>query len=81
MLSFKKELYYTGKEDRKSKNTGNEYTILNFLGENGQSFSAMADGLTRDMFEMLQQMELVSATFLFSQYMNNWNVKVISIEM
>lgn len=41
MITFEKELIYTGQETRKSQKTDNDYTLLSFLGENGQTFTTL----------------------------------------
>lgn len=43
MITFEKELIYTGKQDRISKKTNNPYTLVNYLGETGESFSTIAE--------------------------------------
>ena len=42
MLEFIEELVVTGIDERVSKQ-GNKYTIVNYLGENGQTFGTICD--------------------------------------
>ena len=42
MLEFIEELVVTGIDERISKQ-GNKYTIVNYLGENGQTFGTVAE--------------------------------------
>lgn len=42
MLKFNEKLIYTGHSERTSKQSGEIYTIVNFLGSDGQSFGVIA---------------------------------------
>lgn len=61
MLEFREErMILTGINSRISKNTGEEYKIINFLGENGQTFGCMAEC---DIPLTLKQLDEVSVHF------------------
>ena len=78
MLSFIREINYTGFEVRESKKSGQAYTLLNFLGEDGKSFSAMYKGDDFD-FSTLKQLDLVTVHFKLSQYNRDLNLSVVEI--
>lgn len=42
MLKFREKVIYTGKKDLISKK-GREYTIVNFLGDDGNTFGTVAE--------------------------------------
>lgn len=61
MLEFREErIILTGIDTRISKNTGEEYKIINFLGENGQTFGCMAEC---DIPGNLKQLDEVNVLF------------------
>lgn len=57
MLILKKELFCTGIEKRTSKN-GNEYTLIKYLEENGDTFSTVFIG-DISMLSNIKRMENV----------------------
>lgn len=79
MLEFEKEVIFTGMTERTSKKTESKYILVNFLGETGETFSAMSEGVTRDRFESLKQLDTVLAKFSLNKYGNNLNIKVLDI--
>ena len=61
MFEFKETLILTGIENRIS-NSGRKYTIANFLGENGRTFSCVVDC---PVPEGLKQLDKVEVDFKF----------------
>lgn len=57
MLDFTKKMIYTGKINRTGKN-GKSYTIVNYLGENGVTFSTIADCEIPEEIKQLDQVEV-----------------------
>lgn len=57
MLEFMEELIVTGVDERISKQ-GNKYTIINYLGETGQTFGTVCECPVPN----LKQLEKVNAT-------------------
>lgn len=81
MLTFEKDLIYTGMSERTSKKTEKKYIIANFLGEDGQTFSAMSDELiSKAKFDSIEQLDKVSTILSLSKFNNNLNMKLLSIE-
>ena len=76
MFKFTEEVIYTGAVTRKSKKTDKEYTLLNFLDENGQSVSAIADC----DIPKLNQLDRMLATFKLElgRYMQ---LKIVDIQV
>lgn len=57
MLKFKEKIIMTGIERRVSKQ-GNEYLIINYLGENGQTFGTIAECFIPDGLKQLDKVEV-----------------------
>lgn len=57
MLDFTKKMIYTGKVSKIGKN-GQKYTIVNYLGENGVTFSTIADCEVPEDIKQLDQVEV-----------------------
>lgn len=53
MLEFERVLIYTGKEERTNKK-GDKYTLISFLGDNGQTVTALLDCRPLDL-KVLQE--------------------------
>lgn len=67
--------------ERTSKKTEKKYIIVNFLGEDGQTFSAMSDELiSKAKFDSIEQLDKVSTILSLSKFNNNLNMKLLSIE-
>lgn len=79
-MVFKSEKIVTGIETRKSKKTGNDYTVINYLNENGSTFSSMVSDdcpLPAD----LKQLSKVQVEFEVSFYNGNvTGLKTIDIK-
>lgn len=60
MFELKEEIIFTGFNQRTSQKTGAPYTIVNFLGQDGQTFGVMADC---DIPLDLVQLDKVKVTF------------------
>lgn len=58
MFKFKERMIYTGKKTQVSKQ-GREYTIINYLGEDGSTFGTVAECNIPE----LRQLEEVLVTF------------------
>lgn len=56
-MEFTSQRIYTGKETRVSKKTNEEYTLVNFLDENGQSFGVIAKCFIPKDIKQLQQVK------------------------
>lgn len=57
MLKFKEKIIMTGIERRVSKQ-GKEYIIINYLGENGQTFGTIAECYIPDDLNQLEKVEV-----------------------
>lgn len=79
MINFDKKIIYTGIVERTSKKTQNKYILVNFLGETGESFSALADSITKDVFSSLNQLDEVVASFQLNKFNNSLNIKVTDL--
>lgn len=79
MITFDKKIIFTGAVERTSKKTQNKYTLVNFLGESGESFSALADSITQDVFLSLNQLDEVIASFQLNKFNNSLNIKVTNL--
>lgn len=58
MFQFKENMIYTGKSERLSK-SGNKYTLVSYLGNEGQTFSTIAECPVPD----IKQLQEVVVTF------------------
>lgn len=59
MLQFNSVCIFTGFALRKSKNSGNSYNLVSFLGSEGQTFSCIMDCSKPN----LEQLDKVNVTF------------------
>lgn len=60
MFNFEeKNLILTGIEKRISKKTDREYSIVNFLDRNGQTFGCMLDTELEDNFSQLDNVDVL----------------------
>lgn len=59
MLDFTKKMIYTGKINKIGKN-GQKYTLINYLGDDGVTFSTIADC---EVPENIKQLDLVEVKF------------------
>lgn len=75
MLKFDTEIILTGIEQRRSKE-GKDYTMINYLNPNGQSFGTIADcSIPSD----LQQLDKVYVTFqvVTGRYMQLRTISIV----
>lgn len=59
MLEFEEIMVYTGKQIRTSEKTGNQYTLVYYLDETGQTFSTIAECVVPE----LKQLDQVQVKF------------------
>jgi hypothetical protein len=58
MLNFKEKMILTGITQRISQKTQEKYLLVNFLGEDGQTFGCMADCEIPQGLEQLDKVEV-----------------------
>lgn len=58
MLEFKEKLVFTGTQKRTSKN-GLDYTLVNYLDEDGSTFTTMADCIVPADIKQLDRVEVL----------------------
>ncbi|MEW9097384.1 MAG: hypothetical protein AB2417_20110 [Clostridiaceae bacterium] len=58
MLEFKEKLIYTGSDERTSTKTRVDYQLITYLGENGQTFSTVADCQIPSDIKQLDRVEV-----------------------
>lgn len=80
MLSFEKKLIYTGYEKKESKKN-ETYFLINFLGENGKSFTTLCKDIKQSFLEDLPQLTSVSVILQLNQFNNNLNLNLLDIEV
>lgn len=51
MFEFIEEMIFTGKAKKTSKN-GNEYTLISYLGEDGQTFTTIAECILPELNQL-----------------------------
>lgn len=57
MFKFKEKVIFTGKKSMVSKQ-GRDYTIVNYLGDDGNTFGTVADCLIPDSIKQLDEVEV-----------------------
>jgi len=63
MLEFKEKCILTGISKRTSTKTNEEYLLINFLGEDGQTFGCMGSSDLAADVQGLQQLDKVEVNF------------------
>lgn len=67
-MRFQSERIITGAERKTSKN-GNEYTIINFLGDDGRTFSCVSDVAISSDIKVLDKVK-VEFEIITGRYIN-----------